>query len=99
MTAHVRALVAAVGCPALPGARCRGKPHLFDEAAPDEALEVVDQRHRQALALCQRCPSLDHCKAWFEGLRPSQRPAGVVGGEIREPARPVKRPKPRKEAS
>lgn len=87
------------GAPALPAAKCVGRPHLFDPAERDEHPDVVEQRHLQALGLCQHCPALDDCRRWIEGLRPSQRPAGVVGGEIREPARPVKRPKPRKEAS
>ncbi len=81
----VGSLFAALGCPALPGARCRGKPHLFDPGRKGERAEVVAQRHAQATAMCQRCPALDACAAWIEGLRPSQRPHGVVAGQVRQP--------------
>ena len=43
-------LLAAVGAaPALPGARCRGKHHLFDEQGTHEDPDTADQRHTQAL--------------------------------------------------
>lgn len=45
MTTWIDLLDALSVAPALPGARCRGKPHLFDEAQPGEPLEVVEQRH------------------------------------------------------
>lgn len=76
-------LGALFGIPALPGARCRGRPHLFDEARPDEAPEVAAQRHAQALTLCADCPSLIPCVAYVENLPPSKRPLGVTAGKIR----------------
>ena len=76
-------LAALAGAPALPGARCRGRPHLFDPARPAEAEASVADRHRQALALCAACPSLRRCAAWLDSLPPSKRPAGVVAGTVR----------------
>jgi hypothetical protein len=73
-------LTALAGAPALPGARCRGKPHLFDEGRPDEPDDVVAARHAQALGLCQRCPALDACAQHFASLPPRKRPGGVVAG-------------------
>lgn len=68
--------------PALPGARCRGRHHLFDEAHPDEPEEVTQARHAQALGLCSRCPSLEPCRAYFDRLKPRQRPGGVIAGQV-----------------
>ncbi|MDQ1304501.1 MAG: WhiB family transcriptional regulator, redox-sensing transcriptional regulator [Actinomycetota bacterium] len=73
-------LLLAVGAPALPGARCRGRAHLFDEPEPGEPAEQVDQRHAQALGLCQHCPSLTASAAWLASLPARHRPAGVVAG-------------------
>ena len=82
-------LLLAVGAPALPGARCRGRAHLFDEPEPGEPAELVEQRHAQALGLCQHCPSVTACAAWFDALPPRQRPGGVIAGHIhrRNPVR------------
>ncbi|MDQ1304720.1 MAG: WhiB family transcriptional regulator, redox-sensing transcriptional regulator [Actinomycetota bacterium] len=79
MTA-IGSLFAAIGTPALPGARCRGRSHLFDDAAQGEPADTVEARHRQAIGLCQRCPALEQCGSWLDSLKPSQRPAGVVAG-------------------
>lgn len=88
----VGALFAALGCPSLPGARCRGRSHLFDPAQQGEAPEKVAQRQNQAAQLCSGCPSLEPCAAWLDGLPPSRRPAGVVAGRIVEP-KPARRPR------
>ncbi len=81
-------LLAAVGAaPALPGARCRGRHHLFDEARQGESQEIVQQRHAQALGLCRICPALASCQTWFKSLKPSRRPRGVVAGTINTPTR------------
>lgn len=85
------ALLAAVGvAPALPGARCRGRHHLFDELQRGEPVAVAGQRHLQAIGLCQACPSLNPCRAWFDGLKPSKRPTGVTAGRVNIP-KPVGR--------
>jgi hypothetical protein len=90
------ALLAAVrAAPALPGARCRGRHHLFDEAAPGEDEDTVDQRHAQALQLCAACPALTRCADWFDSLPRSQRPTGVVAGRLNI-ARPRRKPRQRK---
>ncbi|MBP2455683.1 hypothetical protein [Mycolicibacterium lutetiense] len=86
MTDQLSTLLAAVGAaPALPGARCRGKHHLFDEADKHEAPETTEQRHAQALGLCRRCPALASCQTWFDTLTPSKRPPGVIAGRIIQP--------------
>ncbi|STZ43190.1 Uncharacterised protein [Mycolicibacterium gilvum] len=95
MSHHPTDLFAAQrGAPSLPGARCRGKPHLFDEAASDESEDVVAQRHSQALGLCRLCPALASCATWFDELPKSKRPPGVVAGRLN----PQKAGRPRKTA-
>jgi hypothetical protein len=85
-------MAAIAGAPALHGARCRGKGHLFDGAEAGESPAVVEQRHAQALGLCSRCPSLTRCETWFLGLPKSKRPPGVVAGQVHQP-RPAGRPR------
>lgn len=91
MTMLDQLLAALAGAPALPGARCRFKSHLFDEARIGEGRDTVAQRHRQAIGLCEHCPSLQRCSDWYAALPRRQRPAGVVAGRIR--GNPVGRPK------
>ena len=76
-------LAALAGAPALPGARCRGRPHLFDPAGAAEAEASVADRHRQAVGLCAACPSLNRCAAWLASLPPTEQPPGVVAGVVR----------------
>lgn len=73
---------AILGAPALPGARCRGRHHLFDEPSHGEAADVAAQRHTQALSLCRDCPALASCEQWFDDLPQSKRPPGVVAGRV-----------------
>jgi hypothetical protein len=68
--------------PSLPGARCRGRHHLFDSAAPGEDPDTIAARHAQALGLCSRCPSLRRCEDWFDALPLKRRPLGVVAGRV-----------------
>ena len=78
-------LLAAIrSAPALPGARCRGRSHLFDPQHPQERPEATDARHVQALGLCSLCPSLVPCREWVDGLPQRRRPLGVVAGRVRE---------------
>lgn len=89
---QLTALLAAVGAaPALPGARCRGKHHLFDEQGKHEELGTAAERHAQALGLCTHCTALASCQTWFETLKPSRRPQGVVAGRLNAP-KPAGRP-------
>ena len=87
-------LFAALGlAPALPGARCRGKHHLFD-APPEldrEDADTTAARHAQAIELCRGCIALASCNTWFDSLPPSKRPHGVIAGRINKP-RPAGRP-------
>lgn len=83
MSHHPTDLFAAlIGAPALPGAKCRGRHHLFDEAAADESEDVVTQRHSQALGLCRLCPALASCQRWFDELPKAKKPPGVVAGKV-----------------
>lgn len=81
----VGSLFAALGCPVLPGAKCRGRSRLFDPAHYGELAENVAQRHVQAAMLCAGCPSLDACATWLDSLPPNRRPGGVVAGRVIEP--------------
>ncbi len=68
--------------PALPGALCRGKHALFDPAEPSDDHRVLDQLHREAVALCDTCPALARCRSWIESLPAHKRPTGVVAGRL-----------------
>lgn len=79
-------LLAAIGgAPALPGAKCRHRHHLFDERGPDEPEDVAEQRHAQALGLCRLCPSLAGCQRWYADLPARHRPTGVIAGIVNSP--------------
>lgn len=78
-------LASLAGVPTLPGARCRGRHHLFDDGRQGEDIDVVNTRHSQALQLCAGCPALERCADWLETLSPSQRPLGVVAGRVFRP--------------
>lgn len=82
MTSLDSMLGALLGAPSLPGARCRGRPHLFDEQHPGEPDHIAAQRHHQALSLCAACPSLPACTTYFESLPPAHKPGGVIAGRI-----------------
>jgi hypothetical protein len=65
----------AIGLPAaLPGARCRGKQHLYAGPAPGENPATADARHKQALTLCARCPAIERCPRWH--------PPGIAAPKI-----------------
>lgn len=92
MTAVWADLAAAIGvAPALRGARCRGRSHLFDCGEPHEPAELVAQRHAQALSLCRACPSLGPCSEWLDSLPRSNKPLGVIAGQVHGPK--IGRPK------
>ncbi len=83
MSATWRDLAAAISAaPAFPGARCRGRPHLFDPGEAQEPVDIVVQRQAQALELCARCPSLGRCRDWLDSLPRSKKPRGVVAGLV-----------------
>jgi hypothetical protein len=60
------------GVPALPGARCRQRPTLFEDPG----------RVDEAIAECQTCPALQACADWAATLRFNQID-GVIGAEHR----------------
>lgn len=81
------------GVPDLPGARCRGQAELFEAAigrrisepsreAQAKRRTEVENARAVALGLCHSCPSLVACRAWVDGMRPTRRPPGVVGGRV-----------------
>ena len=86
-------LLELAGAPSLPGAKCRGRHHLFDPVPEGqrEHPDVTAQRHAQALQLCRNCGALASCRVWFDDLPKSRRPVGVVAGQLNP--RPVGRPK------
>lgn len=85
----------AVGlAPSLPGAKCRGRHHLFDAPEPGVDTENTRNSEQRALRLCAECPSLVRCRAWLESLPKSKRPPGVVAGVVHRPQR-VGRPRKR----
>lgn len=74
------------GIPDLPGAQCKGRADLFevtvgDHNRPASRAEIQHAR-ATALRLCETCPALNRCQVWFDGLRISQRPRGVVAGQV-----------------
>lgn len=81
-------LASLAGVPALPGARCCGRHHLFDAGRQGEDPDVVNARHDQALQLCGQCPAQMRCQDWLESLPTSQRPVGVVAGQLIRPKVP-----------
>ncbi|ULE32585.1 hypothetical protein [Mycobacterium sp. IDR2000157661] len=76
------------GVPDLPGARCKGKADLYERtvavqrADGEPTRDELDTARAAALALCAECPSLVPCRAYVDGLRPSQRPHGVIAGRV-----------------
>lgn len=78
MTAPWVEVIAAVlrGAPSLPGARCKGRPDIWDEVEHAEIREYATNQ-------CLTCPALQPCRTWVDTLKPSQRPIGVIAGEIR----------------
>jgi hypothetical protein len=76
MTPTENLLIAVLrNCPSLPGARCRGRWDMFDNADCPETV-------RAALSLCSTCPALDPCRTWLDGLPKRRRPLGVTAGQV-----------------
>lgn len=91
MTTMDSLLGSLLGVPSLPGAKCRGRSHLFDAAEQYEPAEIVEQRHNQAKRLCAGCSSLETCRTWLESLPLSRKPVGVVAGRVIHPRKPRSR--------
>ncbi|WP_264956355.1 hypothetical protein, partial [Mycobacterium kiyosense] len=83
---NMRAVLA--GIPALPGARCKGQADLYERTDSEHHMTgrltktEVENARIAALSLCQSCPALDSCRAWFGALPTTQRPHGVVAGQV-----------------
>jgi WhiB family transcriptional regulator, redox-sensing transcriptional regulator len=70
--------------PPLRGARCKRRSDVWDEHDDPELVEF-------ALNQCRSCVAQTDCERWFLGLRPGQRPHGVIAGRVNRPPRPRKR--------
>lgn len=68
--------------PPLAGAHCRGRSDLFDLAEAGADHDDVAYAEQAAIRLCDSCPVLDRCSAWFDALTPSRRPLGVIAGRV-----------------
>ncbi len=66
--------------PPMPAAACKGLGLLFDPAHPGEQPPATEDRHREALALCEGCEELPPCRDWMNSLPLSKRPLGVTAG-------------------
>ncbi len=81
---HMAELLASI--PDLPGSRCKGRADLFEatvaEYGKPASRAELDTSRAAALRLCADCPALAPCRTWFNGLRPTRRPRGVVAGQI-----------------
>lgn len=81
------------GIPRLPGAKCKGRSHVWDEVDDPALVEY-------AIHQCEGCPALTACQRWLETLRPAQRPHGVVAGRVNRPRQPRQRqPRQRKDTA
>lgn len=74
------------GTPLLQGARCRIRPEVFDATHPIGQGASSTRHHLDAraaaVAECERCPALPACRSWLESLPASQRPSGIVAGQL-----------------
>lgn len=72
--------------PPMPDAACRDQWALFDLTIPEGAGKLpseVTQARAIALELCnEKCPELSTCQRWLNGLRPKDKPLGVVAGIV-----------------
>ena len=81
MNVSFESLIATLaGAPALVGARCRGKGHLFDLATTGEAPEVVAARHKPGRWALSALPCTGAVPDMVDGLPRSKRPEGVIAG-------------------
>lgn len=89
MSDTLHSLLAAISAaPELPGAACVGMSAAFDPAEHGEPATDVEYRHHVALHLCRTCSALASCTEWFDSLKPSKRPVGVIAGQINQPRLP-----------
>ena len=72
-------IFAALSFPTLPAAACRGQYEIFDRVV-DEGRGPAE---KAALAICERCPELQRCGDWLDGLPAKQRPFGVTAKQVR----------------
>lgn len=92
----VASLFDAIGlAPSLPGAKCRGRHHLFDPPEADTNAEDAEYAEKAALKICSWCPALARCADWVESLPKSKRPPGVIAGTVN---RTAARGRPRRSA-
>lgn len=66
--------------PRLPGAKCREYVDLFDRTG--QRGDGMYAARREALAVCGSCVALARCRAWIDSLPESERPRGIVAGQL-----------------
>lgn len=71
-----------MGVCALPGHESsRAQPSLWESRRGKEPIEEMEERHRQARFLCQRCPLLDPCERALSDMELKSIPIdGVMAG-------------------
>ncbi len=85
MTGIAALFGAMAAAPPMPEAACRGRWDLFDLTAPEgpgKLAAEVTQARTIALEVCAGCPELAACQSWLNGLRPQDKPLGVVAGMV-----------------
>jgi len=82
------------GTPRLPGAACRDHRDLFDAARANgrgHSTRRLAAARAAAVRICHTCPALSECRSWLDTVPRTQRPSGVVAGQInRHPTRTLK---------
>ncbi|WP_234785861.1 hypothetical protein [Mycolicibacterium elephantis] len=74
--------------PDLPGARCAGRWDLYERTVREYRVggrlttEEIESARTTALRLCETCPALRPCRDYLHGLPTSQRPPGVIAGQV-----------------
>lgn len=84
MTPEAVALLSEIlrGVRPLPGALCPDHPHVFHASADNPDPETRDYAITTAVRLCRACPALQQCAAWLDRTPATQRPPGVIAGQL-----------------
>lgn len=90
MTPEALALLTEIldGVPSLPGAVCPDWKLTFTATTDATDPETRDYSIATALRICRSCPALQRCRDWLDSLPASQRPPGVVAGQVIPRSRP-----------
>jgi hypothetical protein len=69
--------------PRLSGGLCIGFSEVFDPPVTGGFTDDEKERVAFARSACGRCPVLEACRQWVDGLPLKRRPTGVVAGVVR----------------